>query len=70
MELTVVPSLDSPQHEALKVAIARVGLDVREAADNRMSAWRQAGLAGATAAWPVDEDYALSPRSTRGATRA
>jgi hypothetical protein len=60
------PPLD--EHE-LKAVLAALDRAEQGPAANR-SAWRDAGLEESTDAWPIDESYALSPRSTRGATRA
>lgn len=70
VQVQVFPSIDEPAEQALRAALGKAGLKV---ADPRRStdAWRRAaaheavhrdGAGGA--------DYAFSPRSTRGATRA
>jgi hypothetical protein len=72
MRLDASPPLGDDELDAIADAIARAGvlLDGRTGAYE--SAWRRTALEEAVdAAQPESEDgYALSPRSTRGATRA
>ena len=64
--LEVRPPLDDHELEAVLAA-----LDYADhASPARRSAWREAHVVESTDAWPSEESYALSPRSTRGATRA
>ena len=64
--LEVRPSLDEHELRAVLVAFDRS----ERVFSAHQSAWRDAGVVEATEAWPGEEPYALSPRSTRGATRA
>ena len=70
MELEVVPPLPPSEEQALTEALARAGLELDGLPSTYASAWRHAGLAEATGNGDDGEGYALSPRSTRGATRA
>lgn len=51
-------------------ALALVGREWDPLPSAYRSSWREAGRVEATEAWASEESYALSPRSTRGATRA
>lgn len=68
MDVHVSPPPERSEREALLVALAR--LERAHADDPYRAAWRRAGLYEASAADEADASYALSPRSTRGATRA
>ena len=70
MDLEVVPPLPPSERQALTEALARAGLEPDGPPPGYASAWRRAGLAEATRDGDEPEGYALSPRSTRGATRA
>jgi hypothetical protein len=67
--IEVVPPLAAPGQRVLTEALARAGVQTDGAPSAYASAWRTAGLHEA-AAPDEPEGYALSPRSTRGATRA
>jgi hypothetical protein len=75
VDFDAVPPLTAPESEAIRHALARVGVRLESARVPDDSAWRQGALGEATddiehaspAALPP---YAPSPRSTRGATRA
>ena len=69
MDLEADPPLGEPGQRALIQALERAGARVDGTPASYGSAWREAGLREAA---DVDEpeDYARSPRSTRGATRA
>lgn len=69
MDLEVDPPLGEPAGRALIEALGRVAAHVDGAPAVYRSAWRAAGLREAAEPEEAD-DYALSPRSTRGATRA
>jgi hypothetical protein len=69
VDLEVDPPLGEPGQRALIEALERAGARIDGKPTSYGSAWRRAGLReAADAAEP--EDYALSPRSTRGATLA
>ncbi len=69
MDLEVDPPLGEPAERALIEALERAAAHVDVAPAAYRSAWRAAGLQ--EAAEPEEpDDYALPPRSTRGATRA
>jgi hypothetical protein len=63
------PPLGERERQALSEALARVGARANRGPSAYDSAWRAAGLREA-AELDEPDDYALSPRSTRGATRA
>jgi hypothetical protein len=63
------PRLSDTEQRALIDALERAGARVDGKPASYGSAWREAGL-GEAAHADEPEDYALSPRSTRGATRA
>lgn len=69
MDLEADPPLGEPGQRALIVALERAGTRVGRPRPGYDSAWRVAGLREAADA-DEPEDYAPSPRSTRGATRA
>jgi len=66
VEIDVTPALAEPEHRALLAALADPKAGQSED-DPYGQAWRVAGLRERTG---DDADYAFSPRSTRGATRA
>jgi hypothetical protein len=69
VDLEIDPPLGEPAGRALIEALGRAAAHVDGAPPAYRSAWREAGLR--EAAEPEEpDDYALSPRSTRGATRA
>jgi hypothetical protein len=65
VELDVTPSIDEPTEQALRLALAESWRPATPAE----STWRRAALHEAVERDDA-EDYAFSPRSTRGATRA
>jgi hypothetical protein len=69
LELDAVPALDAAVRRALVAALddAWASAPGASAYDD---AWRRAALSEGVAADDPDAGYALSPRSTRGATRA
>ena len=69
MDVKADPPLGEPARRALIEALGRTGTEVEATPSAYGSAWRMAGLREA-AGRDEPEDYALSPRSTRGATRA
>ena len=69
MQLEATPALDPALAKALAALLEEV--DARRLARNdEDSAWRRAALAEAVGEAEDLFDYAFSPRSTRGATRA
>lgn len=69
MDLEAVPSVSAPGQRALSEALERVGARMSATPTAYESAWRAAGVSEATEP-DEPEGYTLSPRSTRGATRA
>jgi hypothetical protein len=71
VELELVPSPGPGEAEAVRAALDQAGIADGLVPSARESAWRAAALLEAVERDPRDADgYALSPRSTRGATRA
>ena len=70
MGLTATPPLDASEREAVIRAVLNGAGEVHARPPAYRSGWGRAGRVEATEAWPSEERYALSPRSTRGATRA
>ena len=69
MGLRLTPG--DPEVEAvLALALERAALTAALRHDGDPSAWRSTALAEAVERDPGRDAYALSPRSTRGATRA
>jgi hypothetical protein len=68
VKLDVEPPLEPALAKALGSLLE--GALPETAGLSRDSPWRRAGLAEAVDGVEAPEDYALSPRSTRGATRA
>jgi hypothetical protein len=69
VRLTVVPPIDESAEVVLREALRRVGLEQSSTVAPRAGWWR-AGIDEAVERGVPGDDYALSPRSTRGATRA
>ena len=69
MELDVVPAVTGEEQQALLAALEAAGIDLDGPPPSYLSAWRAAGLEEATENGDAD-GYTLSPRKTRGATRA
>ena len=69
MDVDVSPELDPSERRVLLAALERAQLP-RLAADRYGVAWRRAALEEGVAGDESSADYALLPRSTRGATRA
>lgn len=69
MDVLTDPALGEPEQRALIEALEQAGVQSGGTPPAYRSAWRAAGLLEAVEA-DEPEDYALSPRSTRGATRA
>ncbi len=69
MGIEVAPPLGEAELRALSYALERAGVRLDGRPEAYRSAWRRTALREATDNEPVPR-YALSPRSTRGATRA
>jgi len=66
-------SIEPPVAEPIRRALAELVLDRATERPGRLEyddAWRRAGLEEGVFRGDADSDYAPSPRSTRGATRA
>lgn len=75
MELTLVPDADSATRAAVRAALDAAGVALGGGGEGYRSVWRAAGLVEAVDRRGAESGcdsgvYALSPRSTRGATRA
>jgi len=77
MDFTLDPAPDAATSEAVRVSVAAAGVGVRPGSGDARAAWWHAGVADAVDRAvvsfdprPLRYDAALSPRSTRGATRA
>ncbi len=69
MDVEAVPPLDEAGRRAVLAALERAGVRVGITPAAYESAWRAAALVEGVEV-EEGEGYALSPRSTRGATRA
>ena len=70
MTLDLSPA-DPLTRDLLVAALEEHGLDAADSTSRRRSPWSDAALVEGVARDPRDDDgYALSPRKTRGATRA
>jgi hypothetical protein len=69
MELDVVPPVPAEQRAALAHALTELGVRLDGQPTGYRSAWRRTAARESTDNAPTPR-YALSPRSTRGATRA
>ena len=70
MTLERLPA-DAAEHEVLAAAMAQCAIDAADGTQPNRSPWSTAALSEGVARDPREDDgYALSPRSTRGATRA
>lgn len=70
MELDVTPAPAESELAAVRRALARAGIRLDGLADVYSSAWRRAAAREAVDDGLVPGRYVLSPRRTRGATRA
>jgi len=71
MEIVSRPALPAASLAAVRWALERTGVALSERPLEHPSRWREQGLRElGDAELEPDELYALSPRSTRGATRA
>ncbi len=69
VEIAVLPPVADAELRALRAGLQRAGL-LGPDAPGYESAWRRSALREAVERGELDDAYALSPRSTRGATRA
>jgi len=69
VDIEAVPPVDGSAKRAVIEALERTGVRVEVTPTAYGSAWREAGLRDGAEGDDV-EGYPLSPRSTRGATRA
>jgi hypothetical protein len=69
VEIVVTPAVATIEQRALLLALERTGVR-RLGAQQHERTWWLAGLREAVEGDDRDPDYAFSPRSTRGATRA
>jgi hypothetical protein len=70
MRLEVDPPVSGAERAAVEVALVRAGVPLQEPPAGYLSRWRRAAAREAVENEPARARYALSPRSTRGATRA
>jgi hypothetical protein len=70
MPIDVRPPLPDDVRDALVRALAEAGEALEEQPSAYQSAWRRAAALESVGGEPDEDRYALSPRSTRGATRA
>jgi hypothetical protein len=70
VDVDVTPAVADTEHRALLVALERADVGSSGAQPPYESRWRLAGLREAVDCADADDDYAFSPRRTRGATRA
>jgi hypothetical protein len=68
--IDVRPPLPDDARAALERALADAGEAVEDQPSAYRNAWRRAAALEAADGEPDEDGYALSPRSTRGATRA
>jgi hypothetical protein len=68
--IDVRPPLPDEARDALERALVEAGEALEEQPSAYRSAWRRAAALEAVDVEPDEDGYALSPRSTRGATRA
>jgi hypothetical protein len=64
------PPLDRQALAAVSLALARAGVQVEQRPAAYSSPWRRTAAREAVEGTPARSAYALSPRRTRGATRA
>ena len=74
MSVDAHPALDDAQLDVLRAALLRLRLSLDSTPDGYKSAWRRTAMREVVGDEPDEGDalpgYALSPRKTRGATRA
>jgi hypothetical protein len=70
MRIELKPGVDGLDEAALRKALAVAGIKLDPRRGPALGAWMRAALREAVGNEPVPARQALSPRSTRGATRA
>lgn len=70
MQVEIVPPLGERERRAVGHALAGLGVRLDGLPPAYLSPWRHTAAREAISSEPEEERYALSPRSTRGATRA
>ena len=70
MPIDVRPPLPDDARDTLARALAEAGEALEQQPVAYRSAWRRAAALESVDGEPDEDGYALSPRSTRGATRA
>ncbi len=71
MKLHLIPAADDRLEEVVVTAVGRAHVDLGDAPPAYRSPWRDAALVEGVERMPrLAEGYTLSPRRTRGATRA
>jgi hypothetical protein len=70
MRLEVDPPVSSAERAAVVLALVRAGVPLQESPAGYLSRWWWTAAREAVENEPARVRYALSPRSTRGATRA
>lgn len=70
MEFEIQPAPSETGLSAIQDAVVRAGIQLNERPAGYSSAWRRAAANEAVEPLPFRSTYVLSPRSTRGATRA
>ena len=70
MRFELTPDLDGLHQAALQRALTEAGIGTDARSRPAVSAWMSTALREAVENEPVPARQALSPRSTRGATRA
>jgi hypothetical protein len=69
VDIAVIPPVAAAEMRALQAVLQQTGLRGPNARGYE-SAWRRSALREAVERGELENAYALSPRSTRGATRA
>jgi hypothetical protein len=70
MRLELTPAVEGLDHAALRKALERAGLGLDTRPEAATGAWSRKARCEAIENEPAPARQALSPRSTRGATRA
>jgi hypothetical protein len=69
LAIAIAPSVEDAERRALQAALQAVGAST-DGSPRYADSWRHAALHEGVEPDELDADYALSPRRTRGATRA
>lgn len=70
MKLVVVPAVTPSELAAVRQALADAEIRLDDVPETYASSWFRAAVREAVDSQPAAARHALSPRSTRGATRA